>query len=249
MLQERTQQVRSKVAELITRANQIYRITLPTIDIRFDLRGRAAGIAGRDFRGYYMRFNTDMMQNSSWDHLINDTVPHELAHIVCFFNPQLGRNHNPGWSRVCRQLGGSGQRCHKEQVTYANGNTYYYTTSTGHTVALSVVRHRKVQKGGSYRFRDGKGTVDRTSPYTTRRPAENQPRMQMAAQTPSERPAVSTAENTGVSKADQVRIKIRELKAQVGSEGYERTIQWAVDNLGMTRSLATSYVKNNWNKA
>lgn len=31
MLQEHTQQVRSKVAKLITRANQIYRITLPTI--------------------------------------------------------------------------------------------------------------------------------------------------------------------------------------------------------------------------
>jgi len=249
MLQERTQQVRTKIAELTLQANRLYGITLPQIRIRFDLRGRAAGMAGRDRQGYYVRFNTDMMQNQAWDHLIKDTVPHELAHIVCFFNPQLGRNHNPGWSRVCRQLGGSGQRCHKEEVTYANGKTYYYTSSTGQTVTLSIQRHRKIQQGTIYRFKYGKGTVDRNCSWTTQQPAANQPVLQRAAHAPAAPTVNALQAKTGVSKADQVRIKIRELKAQVGSEGYERTIQWAVDNLGMTRSLATSYVKNNWNKA
>jgi len=125
MLQERTKQVQTKVNQLINRANKLYGLTLPEITVRFDLRGRAAGQAGRDYRGYYLRFNVDMMQNSSWDHLYTDTVPHEVAHIVCFVNPMLGKHHNPGWQRVCRQLGGSGQRCHKEEVTYANGKTYY----------------------------------------------------------------------------------------------------------------------------
>lgn len=195
-----------------------------------------------------MRFNTDMMQNSSWDHLINDTVPHELAHIVCFFKPELGRNHNPGWRQVCRQLGGSGQRCHKEEVTYAKGTTYYYTTSTNHTVTLSLQRHRRIQKGTSYHFKNGRGRVDRTSKWSTQQPAANQPVLQRAAHAPAAPRVNALKAKTGVSKADQVRAKIRELKAQVGSEGYERTIRWARDNLAMTRALATSYVKNNWNR-
>jgi predicted SprT family Zn-dependent metalloprotease len=248
MLQERIRQVRVKIAELTTRANQLYGITLPPIQVRFDLRGRAAGMAGYDRTGYYVRFNTDMMQNQAWDHVYNDTVPHELAHLVCFFR-NTDRGHGSAWRRTCQQLGGSGDRCHKEQVTYATGNTYYYTTSTGHTITLSSIRHKKIQNYGfTYRFRDGKGTVDRTCSYTTQRPAVNQPRMQMAAQAPSERPAANPVIPAGATKADQVRAKIRELKAQVGSEGFQRTIQWAVDNLQMTRALATSYVKNNWNK-
>jgi len=243
-MQDRIEQVKTRVAHLTQQVKSSWGITLPQIDIRFDLRGRAAGMAGRDRQGYYVRFNTDMMQNSSWDHLIQDTVPHELAHIVCYVNPLLGRNHNPGWARVCRQLGGTGSRCHKEQVTYATGKTYYYTTSTGHTVTLSQQRHRKIQQGMTYRFRAGKGTVTPASAWTTQQPpAAPQPQLK-AASAPADSPAAKTA-----TKADQVRAKIRELKAQVGSEGYERAIQWAVDNLGMTRSLATSYVKNNWNKA
>ena len=175
MLQERTQQVRAKIAELTLQANRLYGITLPAIDIRFDLRGRCAGQAGWRGTNYFMRFNTDMMVNAAWDHLINDTVPHELAHVVCFFAPRLGKNHNPGWARVCRQLGGSGQRCHKEEVTYANGKTFYYTSSTGQTITLSIQRHRKIQQGTAYRFKYGKGTVDRTCPYTTQPPAVKQP--------------------------------------------------------------------------
>jgi len=165
MLEDRQQQVRAKVANLITVANLRYGITLPPIDIRFDLKGRAAGIAGHRNRNYFMRFNTDMMMNEGWDHLINDTVPHELAHIVCFVAPQFGRAHNPGWRRVCRQLGGSGERCHREQVTYAKGRTYVYTTTTGHSVALSEVRHQRVQRGMTYSFRGGH--VDRFCAYIT----------------------------------------------------------------------------------
>ena len=76
-----------------------------------------------------------------------------------------------------------------------------------------------------------------------------QPVLQRAANAPAI-PQVNVLHSAiGASKADQVRSKIQELKSAVGSEGYQRTIQWAVDNLGMTRSLATGYVKNNWGRA
>ena len=163
-LLDRINEVNSKLTSLATRANAIFGIELPHITVKFDLRGRSAGQAIRRGGEFSVRFNRDMMLNESWDHIINETVPHELAHIVCFVNPNLGRNHDAGWNRVCRLLGGSGERCHKEVVTYAKGNTYIYTTSTGHTVSLSAIRHRKVQRGGYYICRE-RGRIDRNCQY------------------------------------------------------------------------------------
>ena len=253
MLHQRKQEVIDKVKLLTEKANKLYNITLPPVKILFDLRGRCAGIAGRDRYTYYMRFNVDMMQNAGWDHLLNDTVPHELAHVVCFYEPRLGRNHDHGWQRVCRALGGSGERCHNELVTYANGKTFYYTSSTGRVVALSIQRHRKVQAGEVYRFRDGKGMIDKNCQFSTTSPAQLMPALQPAPVAPTPAPVAAPTpvlqltsgrmQGTG-SKADHVRAKIRECKRN--GQGQSDAIYWAITALGMSRSLAKTYVQNNW---
>lgn len=171
MLQERAQQVRAKIAELIKRYETLSGKTLPTIDVRFDLRGATAGQAGRRAGAYgytyFMRFNRDMMLNESWDHLFNNTVPHELAHIVCFVD-NSDRGHGVVWRRWCRALGGNAERCHKEAVVYAKGRTFVYTTSTGQTYNLSETKHRRVQQQGAvYTFRDSRmGKIDRQCAYS-----------------------------------------------------------------------------------
>ena len=155
MFRDRCEQVRAKVAELILRANRLYNIQMPSVDVRFDLRGKSAGEAGyRVFGQFYVRFNVDMIANDSWEKILNDTVPHELAHVVCFFR-NTDNGHGAAWRQVCRALGGTGERCHKEAVTYAKGRTYYYRTTVGKIVALSQVRHRRVQQGQVYVYRDG----------------------------------------------------------------------------------------------
>jgi hypothetical protein len=172
--------------------------------------------------------------------------------LVCFFNPQLGSNHNRGWARVCRTLGGTGARCHRETVTYANGKTYYYTTSTGHTIALSSIRHRKVQQGGSYLWR-GKGKIDRACAYSTTPPTAN---TQPTAQ-PRETflDAQAHYAPSQLSKADQIRNRIREAKTRtdytdlLAQHEQSHVTEWAVRSLGMSRTLARTYVKNNWSKA
>jgi predicted SprT family Zn-dependent metalloprotease len=164
MLEQRKQQVRARIEELTARANQLWGAgSVPAMAVRFDLRGRNAGQAGRDYGGYFMRFNIDMMQNEGWDHIFNETVPHELAHVICFWK-NWDRGHGAKWKSACRVLGGSGQRCHSETVTYAKGKTFYYTSSTGQVVAISSIRHGKIQRGASYTLRTG-GRVDRTCAY------------------------------------------------------------------------------------
>jgi hypothetical protein len=155
MIRERTQQVHARVAELLRQANELYGIRMPQIDVRCNLRGKCAGMAGyRVWGQFYVRFNIDMIGNDSWEHIIRETVPHEVAHIVCFFR-KVDDGHGRAWQATCRALGGTGERCHKEAVTYAKGRTYYYRTTVGKIVALSQVRHRRVQQGQVYVYRDG----------------------------------------------------------------------------------------------
>lgn len=170
MFEQRRQMVLARCKDLIALANAKFNIQLPNVDIRFDLQGANAGQAGRIRDRYFMRFNTDMMTNEGWNHLYNDTVPHELAHIVCFYRGN-DRGHGKWWRYTCRQLGGSGNRCHSEEVTYAKGNTWYYVTKSGMVVALSNTRHRRIQQGGTYTFRNY-GAVDRTCWHSLERPEQ-----------------------------------------------------------------------------
>jgi predicted SprT family Zn-dependent metalloprotease len=232
MFQERKMLVETRVRELIALANKKYNILLPKIEVRFDLQGRVAGWACGGSR-FYLRINTDMMQNSSWDHIYNDTVPHEVAHLVCF-HTNWDRGHGRYWRMVCKDLGGTGKRCHNESVTYAKGKTYHYTTSTGVVVSLSETRHKRVQQGNLYRYKDG-GVITRESAYTTEQP-------QMVSSVPQ----TKTDGSAGKTNAERVREQIR--FAKMNGHSQETVIKWAVETLGQSRSLARSYVINNWNK-
>lgn len=164
-MQDRVRQIVEKCNEVIARAQSQFQIDLSKVQVRFDLRGRAAGQATRINGVYSVRFNRDMLTRDAFDHVLNNTVPHEFAHIVCFMVPSLGRNHDRGWESVCRRLGGEPKRCHTEKVVYGKGTTYEYTTSTGHDVRISQQIHNRIQSGASYGFR-GKGKVDMFSPHS-----------------------------------------------------------------------------------
>ena len=103
----------NKIAQVVNRVDQLFKISKELFDVdlsetvvRFDLRGRVAGYAtltkqeGQKDQ-LSLRFNTDMMQNGGLDTIINDTVPHEISHLICMLRPELGRNHDRGWR--CKQ--------------------------------------------------------------------------------------------------------------------------------------------------
>ncbi len=49
-----------------------------------------------------------------------------------------------------------------------------------------------------------------------------------------------------MSKADQVRARIAE--AKINSEDHAVVVAWAMETLGMSKGLANTYVKENWDK-
>lgn len=120
------------------------------IDIRFDVSGRTAGVAGRKFGRYYLRFNLQAVVDHN-DILTNNTIPHEVAHLVCFANKLYGTNHNDGWKSVCRRLGGDGERCIDlplERSKTSVVRRFEYVVQ-GHIVSVGPKHHKKLQDGAS----------------------------------------------------------------------------------------------------
>jgi predicted SprT family Zn-dependent metalloprotease len=247
MFQDRCNQIKAKVNQLIAEYEHRHPgQKVPQIDIRFDLRGRSAGQASARGWNYFMRFNRDMILNAGWDHLLNDTVPHELAHIICFANGS-DRGHGYNWKRTCRELGGSGERCHSEAVVYAKGRTFVYTTSTGTTVNLSETKHRKIQQGAAYTFKDrSRGRLDRTCSYSVLGTTTVvQPTKAVPVQTLLPKPAQQQPAHRG-SKAELVRQIIREVRSQQGTTADAQ--RRAVAELGLTASYARNCVTFNWGR-
>lgn len=96
---------------------------------------------------------------------LKDTVPHEIAHVICGIFPDLGDNHDSGWQRVCRRLGGTGE-AKSRLATYDLRQRirwrHRYVVDSGRDTWLSDVAHNRVQSGNSrYRFPDTKEAIEK----------------------------------------------------------------------------------------
>lgn len=138
----------NRTNELINQAKLIFNIELPDVEIKLNLNGVNAGLACKKNNKYSVHFNSDMIHNDSLMNIIKDTIPHELAHIICMVT-KWGKNHDNTWKNVCKKLGGTGNRIHNEKFSYAHGN-YEYQLSTGEKICLSKIRHNRIQNGSMY---------------------------------------------------------------------------------------------------
>jgi predicted SprT family Zn-dependent metalloprotease len=166
------QQIIEKCKEVVAKAKVLYphlAAALDNVRISFDLKGRSAGQArgtgwGLNAR-YTVRFNRDMLTREAFDHVLNNTVPHEYAHIVCFMDKTLGSNHDSGWANVCVKLGGTSKRTHSEAVVFGKGYTYQFVTDRGHKVQIGDKHFKYLQLVGFLEFRKGKGTIRKEDEY------------------------------------------------------------------------------------
>ena len=169
------EQVRAKCKEVIEKAKTLYGVDISSASIQFNLKGRVAGWASakRSVFGSVhqlsVRFNYDMLTRNDPEVLrdmLEDTVPHELSHLVCYLRPALGKNHDAGWQRVCIALGGTGGRTHDIDVVFGKGTTYEYTTDRGNKVRLNERRHQYIRSGGTLNYRKGLGSVTMSCAYS-----------------------------------------------------------------------------------
>ena len=130
------------------------------VDIEFRNMGRIGGKAVKTYKGwreyeYSIIINTQLLRESDIDEICNEVVPHEVAHLVCFWNPTLGRNHDRGWKRVCIMLGGNGNRCHQYDLKKARRTRKAVYNIYGQETNIGLTVHKRIQAGGSYSIKKG----------------------------------------------------------------------------------------------
>lgn len=145
----------SQQAELITRVEEVAYIADDTfntdigscVSVSFNVKGKVAGKAYWDGQ---IKLNPEAC-DKYFKEMMEEVIPHEVAHLVCFQKPFLGKGHNKRWKRVCKQLGGTGERCHSFQLTPGRKVTKYkYAIGDGTEITLGAIRHNKIQDGHLY---------------------------------------------------------------------------------------------------
>lgn len=135
----------------LTRLNQVLDRQDALPRLRFDLRGRCAGQALP--RSWTIRLNAGLLQRYGED-FIEQTVPHELAHLVAYAHFGEGiRPHGAEWRELMRLLGRRPDVCHQFEVSPARRvrRHAYHCDCASHQ--LSSIRHRRIQQGMNYQCR------------------------------------------------------------------------------------------------
>lgn len=253
--------VQAKVNEILQKAIDLYGKSYPRVKFylacvppaSFDIRGyRMAGQARKDKQGHLsLRFHPTMVEKYL-DEVLNDTVAHEVAHLVCFAEPRLGRRHNEGWKQVCLALGGDGTRCgtfdlgrpspEQRRERSMSLRPHVYTDSAGVARRVTTQCHNRIQRRGAvYRYRDNRATINRHSPY---RYAPHQPTKPVAKPTVTQ--PTAQVDTGGKSKADICRELI---KTHYGSMNEQTLIALIAQRAGLNMGLAKKYFSNNLAKA
>lgn len=146
-----------RVKEVCNTAQSLFGIDLSNIQIVIRNCGKAAGKAsclrhGSRVTDLKLILNSQLVNEHDASKLIEEVIPHEIAHLICFVRPTLGKNHNRGWSQVCIQLGGSGERCHRYDLETARRTRKAVYDINGFLLDVGLTVHRRIQSGASYSY-------------------------------------------------------------------------------------------------
>ncbi len=123
--------------------------TLAAVEVRFDLKGAAAG----QYRSHpepCIRYNPGLAAHQ-FDAFCARTPPHEVAHhVVAQLNPNRRvRPHGPEWQSVMRTFGLEPSRCHDYDlgsVPMRRQRRYRYRCACREH-ELSATRHNRILRG------------------------------------------------------------------------------------------------------
>lgn len=124
---------------------------MPLPRVRFDLRGRAAGQTVFKRRGWepaLVRLNAELLVANP-DDMINETVPHEIAHAAArwFYGSRI-KPHGREWRAIMHAFGKQATTCHELPTRPARRMMYYpYVCACPAPNYLSAIRHKRVQHG------------------------------------------------------------------------------------------------------
>jgi SprT protein len=154
---EMQEAVKEAVKLYVDIAQNKYSMTLDMPTIQFKVRGKVAGKAWP--LAYKLDFNMVLLQEN-FEHMISQTVPHEVAHLVAQKLYRLDRikPHGYEWKRVMIAFGKEPDRCHSYDVTRARQATrrpsskfQYECTGCKRQFVVGATRDRRWHDGTDYK--------------------------------------------------------------------------------------------------
>lgn len=162
--------VADRTLALLKLAERHFRRTMPAVEIRFDLRGRSAGMVRfQDGKKPVVRFNRQLLSENR-ESFITQTVPHEVAHVVAraVFGTGI-RPHGAEWRKVMAFFGAEATRCHEFDITRSASRRLrrfsYRCTCREHQ--LTSIRHNRILAGQTYQCRICSTTLAPNPPQPT----------------------------------------------------------------------------------
>lgn len=142
--------VRTACRHYLDIAGQHFQQAFDDIDIRFDLRGRNAGMYQRNGRLRCIRFNPWIFARY-FDAQLAETVPHEIAHYVTdeVYGMRNIRPHGAEWKSLMQYFGVSPRRtfdCDLSGIPQRQYRRYAYRCDCREH-ALTAIRHNRVLRG------------------------------------------------------------------------------------------------------
>jgi SprT protein len=146
--------------------NEMFVCNMPEPKLSFKLRGQNGGM-------YYSSKHTIKLNNTllheNLEEYIEQVIPHEIAHAfqrylyghTDHYNGRRIMPHGKEWKQIMRDFGKSPDRCHSMETTNARvvRDGYHYRCRC-QTFNLTIIRHRKIQKGKNYKCKGCKGTLE-----------------------------------------------------------------------------------------
>lgn len=141
-----------RINQTVAKANRLYEINLSLIAIEFgNTMTASAGIAKYDGKGKYsIKISVPYMESYP-ELIIKETIPHEVAHTVCFAlydarKPNGDLGHGDGWKEVAKALGATPEAKYQIPQDKRPAKVYYrYVDDKGTEIDLPVKYHRMLQ--------------------------------------------------------------------------------------------------------
>lgn len=142
-----------KANEVVKQANEMFNLNM-RVTVKVDIRGnRIAGQVRRDFLGnLILRLNPKFCAEYE-EETLNDTIPHEVAHLVCYALGLNKEGHGKRWQAISIKLGCNGKRCHNMKLS---SSARYFVKLDGVDVEMTKGQYTKAKKGVSqYKHKSG----------------------------------------------------------------------------------------------